>query len=457
MWSRRDLSPFGKITILKSLILPSLNHLFTALPNPKRETITQLQNKFYSFIWNGKPDKVKRTLITQLYCDGGLKTPLIYETLLAQKVSWIRRIYTSNTNINNLFKLYTDKFTMNPIEMGSIYLKKYIIQQIRNPFWRDVIEAWATLLENNTELNDQINKQFIWANDRIRIEKKPIVFKHYIKANIKFVNDLQDDNGKFLSVSELTAKFKIKTNFLEYGSIISAIKSSMGQIDNCNVSYQMPFIPINLSILYRNKKGCKYFYDILNNKNKNINKQNYHLKWENDLKRDISNDAWKIFNIIPFRTTTSTKIRWFQYRIIHRILVTNKDLYRYKLIDSAKCTFCDQELESILHLMTDCSIVKQLWHDLSEWIKGKLQIDIEFKDSDIILGLMEKRNDVLNLIIIVTKQFIYSNRCYGSVPTIDRLKIWLENTYNTHKFISHSSCDYTKFYTFWSSCHDLFK
>ena len=33
-WKRRSLTPLGKITIVKSLLLSSLNHLFISLPTP---------------------------------------------------------------------------------------------------------------------------------------------------------------------------------------------------------------------------------------------------------------------------------------------------------------------------------------------------------------------------------------------------------------------------------------
>lgn len=35
IWKRRYLTPLGKITVIKSLLLPILNHLFISLPNPK--------------------------------------------------------------------------------------------------------------------------------------------------------------------------------------------------------------------------------------------------------------------------------------------------------------------------------------------------------------------------------------------------------------------------------------
>ena len=36
IWSKRKLTPFGRITVLKTIIISKLKHLFIALPNPTK-------------------------------------------------------------------------------------------------------------------------------------------------------------------------------------------------------------------------------------------------------------------------------------------------------------------------------------------------------------------------------------------------------------------------------------
>ena len=59
-WTKRDLTPIGKITIIKSLAIPKLIHLFSSLPNAGKSIINEFEKVFYKFIWSGKPDKIKR-------------------------------------------------------------------------------------------------------------------------------------------------------------------------------------------------------------------------------------------------------------------------------------------------------------------------------------------------------------------------------------------------------------
>ena len=66
-WNQRYLTPVGKIAVIKTLALSKLNHLFMALPNPSQDILRKIDNMFFKFIWNGKPDKIKRkTLICRV-------------------------------------------------------------------------------------------------------------------------------------------------------------------------------------------------------------------------------------------------------------------------------------------------------------------------------------------------------------------------------------------------------
>ena len=50
-YSNRILTPLGKIVVIKTLALPKINHVIKSLPNHNDQTITQLQNLFYTFLW----------------------------------------------------------------------------------------------------------------------------------------------------------------------------------------------------------------------------------------------------------------------------------------------------------------------------------------------------------------------------------------------------------------------
>jgi hypothetical protein len=55
-WSLRKISLLGKMTVIKALPFPILVQCFTVLPNLPDHIIKQLQDIFFSFLWDEKID-----------------------------------------------------------------------------------------------------------------------------------------------------------------------------------------------------------------------------------------------------------------------------------------------------------------------------------------------------------------------------------------------------------------
>ena len=64
-WTRRILTPLGRLTVLKTLLISKLNDLIISLPNPSADKISQLNKTFFEFIWKSPTDKIKREVIIQ--------------------------------------------------------------------------------------------------------------------------------------------------------------------------------------------------------------------------------------------------------------------------------------------------------------------------------------------------------------------------------------------------------
>jgi hypothetical protein len=54
VWSKRILTPIGKIVVIKSIVLAKIINLFITLPNPPIETIKALQTLLFRFLCNDK-------------------------------------------------------------------------------------------------------------------------------------------------------------------------------------------------------------------------------------------------------------------------------------------------------------------------------------------------------------------------------------------------------------------
>ena len=49
-WSHRKLTLLGKITVVKTFVLPKLIYPFTVLPDPPKQTINKLNSEIFSSI-----------------------------------------------------------------------------------------------------------------------------------------------------------------------------------------------------------------------------------------------------------------------------------------------------------------------------------------------------------------------------------------------------------------------
>ena len=98
---------------------------------------------------------------------------------------------------------------------------------------------------------------------------------------------------------------------------------------------------------------------------------------------------WEKVYCLPFCTTLESKIRVFQYKILNCIAYINDKLYRFGLVDSPNCTFCQEDAESIEHLLFSSRISSEFWKHVLSWLKDN-DICIEMlNETDLIFGKLE--------------------------------------------------------------------
>ena len=122
------MTPIGKI-----------NHIIMTCPTGGTKYIKELEKKFYAFLWEGKPDKIKRINLTQNYQKGGLKTINLGLFIKAIKSTWIRKIEKSlNSPWATLFRNCGCPFEtlLNFAPQGT----RSIVARAKNDFWNKVFE-----------------------------------------------------------------------------------------------------------------------------------------------------------------------------------------------------------------------------------------------------------------------------------------------------------------------------
>ena len=145
-----------------------------------------------------------------------------------------------------------------------------------------------------------------------------------------------NDDSNFLTFQEFTDKYPCKTNFLHTIPKDLLLKAkSLDSFDKSPfVSNDTVFNLNNTLQIHLERAKSRVFYKLLNDKI-NTEYQTGPQKWIKYL--SVDDDSWtKIFKSLR-KVCKETKLKEFQFKLIHRIVVKKKELFKYGIKDDDKC------------------------------------------------------------------------------------------------------------------------
>ena len=234
IWTKRQLTPLGRVAVLKSLILSKLVHLWLLLPNPPDDVIKEIQTSVFKFVWNYKNDKISRKVSTKHIINGGIGIPNIKQFIYALKLTWIRKVVMCEKKWK-CFLIANNKIPY-LCNLGS----EVILHTEVNDFWTDVFEAYAEFGKRILvkEANEFVSEP-LFCNNNILIEKKTFFSMNWLRKGVYTIGHLLDDDGTFLSYDNFTRKYNVKANFVTYYGCINASRKYARDVNtkfDCNFS-----------------------------------------------------------------------------------------------------------------------------------------------------------------------------------------------------------------------------
>jgi hypothetical protein len=331
MWSQRDLSLIGKITILKSLAFSMVIYQCSILNCP--DAFLECINKHaFDFLWNYKPNKIKRTAIIADYKDGGLKMLDIYSFVGAQKAMWAKRLMLTNDASwlaypRMLYEKIAGQLSFRcSIDTSQNWLKIPI-------FYWEVLKSWINInsIKKPLESSLDIRREVIWNNKNIKIRNQIINWTIWKNKNIWTIHDIVDKDGSFLTIEVLKQMYNINCNMLQYNALKDAIPAiwrqklktmkiprntiDINEVYLININNaQIPLSKITNKLLYWKLIQAKQTPPIIKD------------KWNKEF--NISNKEWEQIFTIP-KIINDTKIRVFQYKLLFNLTPCN--LYLFKI------------------------------------------------------------------------------------------------------------------------------
>ena len=141
-----------------------------------------------------------------------------------------------------------------------------------------------------------------------------------------------------------------------------------------------------------------------------------------------------------FSITNVPKLRSFQYRLLQKAVVTNRHLVLWKILDNPSCSFCNEEIETYSHLFCDCRIVSEFWTQTMQWIENNLNEKVIIDAKRVIFNDFSPRvKNVVNLISLIAKQYIYRQRCCGKAIVFKEFTNIVQETKNYEKYYAIKS------------------
>ena len=128
----------------------------------------------------------------------------------------------------------------------------------------------------------------------------------------------------------------------------------------------------------------------------------------------IDSDNWrKIFKAVP-KLARENKSREFQFKFLHRIVVTKKELFRYGIKDNGYCLYCG-ELDSIEHTFIECQFTKCFVRQVVNWFNTSNNANFNPVSEEILFGLSKQHAAEgvvrkFSYTLLFMKYYIYSSK-----------------------------------------------
>ena len=443
-WSNRMLTPIGKISVIKTILISKFVHHFQTLPNPPPQLIKKINKMLFEFIWDKKPDKISRTNLIQPKKHGGLDMIDLECFIKGLQINWVKKLLS---NKNPLWKESESHLINCPerlLTFGSTWPRK-IAKQCSNFFWKEIMRSWSEFLEKYQEQGLGPKSSCpIWYNPRI--SSAELFLPHWLKGNIIYVSDLLKPNGTVMSLAEIKNIYKIETNFLEHLQVKKGLQKFL---HNSEYDIHKPIYPLNIKALMGHIEGSKKYRMVLTPSPKDLN-SNLVKRWSQHHTCTTPLEWKKIFKIC-FYTIFDNNLKWFQYRIIYRILGTLSLRKKMKNSESDQCRICNASVETQEHLFVHCFHTAKLWADIKIQGANTPIGSISTNPIDILLGVWSNPNEPFawNIIYLVTKNYIFHCAKKGKTPFLSELLHYISIIYNEQQILARTINKETLFEKQW--------
>ena len=423
-WSYRYLTPYGKVTIIKSLALSKLSHVALVIPNPTKQMFKKIETIMYRFLWgNNKSEKVTREDTRLPEKLGGLGMPDIENFWLAFKFSWLRRLLTSESYWPNILRQQISKIHKKDLsvsqllELGPCLLGK-IGKSLKNIFWGQVLQSTIKIVEGGAFCKPEtIIFNTFWYNPLIRRNNKVIKYDDFseIKDKIVTLSDFYyPGTNELMGHGDFQDRYNLiisEHKYIDLRYIINLTFQKLNFPPKNLLCAAYPQKPTLIDIALVTNKGCSSYYKILTKKqvlrNKIILRDE---KWHSELQTIYSIGFWDKTRKLNSSIQFNNNLKWLQFQIIRNSLQTNHIVSHFVRNVSPMCKYCSESEEKISHLFWFCQNVSSFLVEVFQYVSST-GLNYAPSKTDFIFGCpkdpFDHPNNYLSLLL---KKFIWQTK-----------------------------------------------
>ena len=227
----------------------------------------------------------------------------------------------------------------------------------------------------------------IWNNKEIRVENKTVFYENYVRSGILCVNDLHLDVDNITSFNTIARNID-KNNFLLWTGLRHSVPSSLrhtyfGSIpDLTNPSFKYSNCLFDVT-----KNKSRDYYSLLVSSRARFPNNAINLIRDFNFTKD---QLKQIYNL-PHIVAIEPYLRAFQYKVLNSILYTNAKLFKIGFVENEKCSFCNCEKETLLHLMIHCPHSRQFWRAFEIYFSQLTNRRIQLTPQDVLVGVITSK------------------------------------------------------------------
>ena len=374
-----------------------------------------LESELKFFITDGNPNVVDETTRKMAVKDGGFGIPNINTFWKAIRMSWLRRLIFSEATWAKLHRYEVSPCSFDPCKSNfeSITNAK---RKSTNLFWKEV---YSSLLECrlNILLSHPQEYKYIPINGEPHITSNKVSVKQEWSLHLN-LSSIIDKNGNFIGIGEVrgcrkpyeyefNALKKVTKDFLDVysGGRLGANRVHGGGIRHMNEDYN-----VYGRLVTKRKKGCSFFYSLLNAHAKADGWSKCCVKMEYEAESEGLSWDCTMFHIIEIvkqvnKTPYLNRLKQFFLRLLRNNLFFGKSKHN----PSPTCVVCGKHSEKCIPALMICEVTVSLVKRLTYLLR---EADLLCHGDNIECFLYKAYgfNTVENLSLVILWDFIYKAR-----------------------------------------------